>query len=174
MAAETQQEIADKLSQEMDADIFFYRGEISRPVSLEVEKMIFRRRRKPNAVLILITPGGDPDAAFRIGRAFQASYPGTIASLIPGWCKSAGTLITLAGSVIYVGDLGELGPLDIQLAKQDEIEEAASGLLVETTLRTLEGAATRMFISVTRTIRREWASLRKWRPRYHPEWLLDS
>ena len=146
---------ADAVSRELDADVFLFRGEISRSSSENVERLLSKRLRKPNALLILVTPGGDPDAAFRIGRAFQDLYTGVVASLIPGWCKSAGTLITLAGSKIYIGDMGELGPLDIQLAKQDEIEEAASGLLIETTLRTLEATATRMFLSITKTIRNE-------------------
>ncbi len=152
-------EIADSanaIAKELDADVIFYSGLISRARAAEFEKLIGARRRRPNVLLLLVTQGGDPDGAFRIGRALQVRYgPAAISTLIPGWCKSAGTLITLATNKLYIGDLGELGPLDIQIAKQDEIEEAASGLLVETTLRTLETTATRMFINVTRTIRRE-------------------
>lgn len=146
---------ADKVAEKTGCDVFFFRGEISRASALRVEREVIKRRRRKDCLLILVTQGGDPDAAFRIARVFQASYPGKISALIPGWCKSAGTLITLAASTIYIGDLGELGPLDIQLAKPDEIDEAASGLLLETTLRTLETTATRMFINMTRTIRKE-------------------
>ena len=145
---------ADKVAEKMNADVFFLTGEITRTKAQKLELALKKRRRRENALLVLVTQGGDPDAAFRIGRAFQNSYT-KVSTLISGWCKSAGTLITLAGSSIYLDDLAELGPLDIQIAKQDELDEAASGLLVDATLRTLEQSTTRMFINFLRSIRRD-------------------
>jgi hypothetical protein len=148
-------EAADKVAQDMDCDVFLYSGTIGREDAGAVERLIENRARRPAALLVIATPGGDPDAAYRIGRAFQKFYPDKVSALIPGWCKSAGTLITLAAGKMYVGEQGELGPLDIQVAKQDEIGEAASGLLIETTLRALESTAAKMFVNITKTIRVE-------------------
>jgi hypothetical protein len=154
MASATQQS-ADLIASQMDCDVILYSGPINREAANRLETQLAARRRRKSVLVLVVSPGGDPDAAFRIGRALQAYYPNGISALIPGWCKSAGTLVTLAASTIYIGDLGELGPLDIQVAKQDEIGEAASGLLIETTLRTLETTSAKMFVNMTKTIRGE-------------------
>lgn len=145
---------ADAVCKETAADVFFLSGEITREKSRVIEKKLVGRKRRPDAFFVLVTQGGDPDAAYRIARAFQTYYK-KVACFIPGWCKSAGTLITLAASTLYVGDLGELGPLDIQIPKQDELDEAASGLLIDSTMRTLETTASRMFLNMLRSIRRD-------------------
>ena len=145
---------ADAVVAEITGDVFFLSGEITREKSGQIEVKLAARRRRETALLVLVTQGGDPDAAYRIGRAFQFYYRNVIC-FIPGWCKSAGTLITLAASTLYVGDLGELGPLDIQIPKQDELDEAASGLLIDSTMKTLETTASKMFINILRGIRRD-------------------
>ncbi|WP_250910091.1 SDH family Clp fold serine proteinase [Escherichia coli] len=62
------------------------------------------------------TYGGDPSAGYRIGRALQHNYE-HITVLVVGPCKSAGTLMAVAAHKLVIGDMGELGPLDIQLKK---------------------------------------------------------
>ena len=104
--------------------------------------------------LVLVTPGGDPDAAYKIGRSLQAKYT-RISVFIPGWCKSAGTLIAISAHELFVGDHGELGPLDIQLAKADEILEMGSGLAVDAAMKTLEATASKMFLNILLSIRRD-------------------
>lgn len=59
---------------------------------------------------------GDPNAGYRIGRALQHNYD-DVTLLVVGPCKSAGTLIAIAANKLVIGDMGELGPLDIQLKK---------------------------------------------------------
>ncbi|WP_445219843.1 SDH family Clp fold serine proteinase [Bradyrhizobium sp. Pa8] len=145
---------ATKLSAVMGADVLLYNGEITFKSSGRFIDLICARRRKKKLVLILVTPGGDPDAAFKIGRAMQAKYD-EIALFVPGWCKSAGTLITLAANEIYIGDRGELGPLDIQIAKSDEILEMGSGLTVDSAMKSLETTAAKMFLNLLVTIRRD-------------------
>ena len=66
-------------------------------------------------VLILVTTGGDANAAFRIARCLQQKYA-EFNLFTPGWCKSAGTLIASGAHKIYMGDLGELG-LSTQLSQ---------------------------------------------------------
>lgn len=77
--------------------------------------------------MILETAGGDPDAAFRIARALGFHYQ-HVHALIPRYCKSAGTLIALGASALYMDDRSELGPLDMQVTRGDEIGAMRSGL----------------------------------------------
>jgi hypothetical protein len=64
---------------------------------------------------------------------------------VPGWCKSAGTLVCIGAYDLIVGDLGELGPLDIQLAKPDELALIGSGLNFDSAFSSLQRVAFQMF-----------------------------
>ncbi len=48
--------------------------------------------------------------------------------LEPGLCKSAGTLICLGAGEVIMADQAELGPLDMQVRKSDELFDTGSGL----------------------------------------------
>ena len=85
---------------------------------------------KPNSVLVVSTLGGSPHSAYRIARIMQ-NTSANFSLCIPRICKSAGTLIALGASV------SELGPLDIQLRKRDEIDQIRSGMVARTALRGL-------------------------------------
>lgn len=88
-----------------------------------------REKKHERAMLVLTTPGGDPHAAFRIARALQHEYPEHgFSALIPGYCKSAGTLIVTGATKLYMDDMSELGPLDVQVRKGDELFARNSGL----------------------------------------------
>ena len=145
---------ARAVSESLNADVVFYSGQITQAEWLNFRKQCADKKKYDNILLLLVSPGGDPDAAYKIGRLLQSSYK-KISVFISGWCKSAGTLIAISSSTLYISDTGELGPLDIQLAKQDELDEMASGLLLEATMKTLEQTASRMFINLLKTIRRE-------------------
>ena len=83
---------------------------------------------KVSATVFLTTNGGDPDGAFRIARCLRHHYDNGFRLVVPSWCKSAGTLIAIAADELAIGDLGELGPLDIQVNKGSELYEHSSGL----------------------------------------------
>jgi hypothetical protein len=129
-------EAANALAQASDADVYLYNAEIRRPSDDNVLGCCLDRKRRSNASLILVTEGGDPDAAYRIARCFQAHYERFIC-IVPGYCKSAGTLITVGAHELVMTDGGELGPLDIQMSKKDELWESQSGLTVTAALRAL-------------------------------------
>lgn len=116
------------MADKYDGDIFLYYGDISRKgyslLSTAYEQKI---EKKEKICLILITRGGDPDAAYRIARATNHHFK-HVEILIPDICKSAGTLLCIGAEKLIFGDRGELGPLDIQLSKPDEIDERMSGL----------------------------------------------
>lgn len=144
-----------RLAAAIDSDVIFYNGEVSRSACQKFVSLLQGRARRASVLLILVTPGGDPDAAFKIGRLLQTKYATQVSVFIPGWCKSAGTLIALAASHLFIGDNGELGPLDIQIAKSDELLELGSGLTVDAAMKTLEATAAKMFINLLYSIRRD-------------------
>lgn len=104
--------------------------------------------------MVLTTPGGDPDAAFKMGRTLQDNFE-QVTIFVPGWCKSAGTLVAISAHRLVIGNRGELGPLDIQIAKADEIMELGSGLTVDAALRSLEQTAQKMFVSLLIGVKRD-------------------
>lgn len=108
-------------------DMFVYSGGIYENYVLQFMNTVAGARNKERVTLLLTTDGGDAHAAYRMGRFLQNSYE-HIRVLVVGRCKSAGTLVTIAANEIAFGPFGELGPLDVQVAKRDELVFVASGL----------------------------------------------
>ncbi len=116
--------------QDPDKDLILISRGIDFPLFFSLNHAIKERKKKCNnsdCVLFLTTQGGDPDAGYRIAKCLQNSYE-TIRLVVSSYCKSAGTLIAIAANEIAFGDLGELGPLDVQVMKHDEFGAQASGL----------------------------------------------
>ncbi len=67
-------------------------------------------------------------------------FPGQEGTIYNGLCKSAGTLLAIAGEELIFSPYGELGPLDIQMTKTDNIR-LDSGLNISEAFMTLEGRA---------------------------------
>lgn len=124
----------------LSADVLFCNAAIERDIDDDIIRMCHGRRRRPSVFLILVTEGGNPDAAFRIARTLQCMYERFYCA-ISGFCKSAGTLIALGAHELVFGNFGELGPLDVQMAKKDELFESESGLTVMTALTALHEKA---------------------------------
>lgn len=134
-------------------DCYFYIGGISMEGYRRLCQQMANNKKKDKVVLCLVTYGGDPDAGFRIGRALQHHYNGDVTIYIPNICKSAGTLTAIAAKKIIMHNQGELGPLDIQLRKDDELGGSNSGLDIFKTLETLEDRANLAFSKYLRSIR---------------------
>jgi hypothetical protein len=64
--------------------------------------------------VIIETPGGLAEVAEDIVRQIRAKYP-RVGMIIPGWAKSAGTILAMAGDEILMGDGSALGPIDPQI-----------------------------------------------------------
>lgn len=128
----------------LDTDYILYAGGISRYGYNEITK-ICKESNNKKACLILLTPGGDPDAGYRIARALQHYYEEGFSVLIPSYCKSAGTLICIGAKELIVDDKGELGPLDIQLHKSTELGEKTSGLDLPQAFEALRSEAAKIF-----------------------------
>lgn len=121
-------------------DWFLYSGEIKRGIDLRFFEFVAENKTSEDVCLILCTPGGTPDAAYKMGRYLQTRYD-SFKLLVPGVCKSAGTLLAIAADEIIFSPYGELGPLDIQMAKADNLAGLESGLNISEAFLTLEKRA---------------------------------
>ena len=135
---------ASSVADELDADVFLLNAPFSGDIDHVVTRIVAERKRRKNVALILVTAGGDPDIAYRLARVFQGRYE-KFTAIVSGWCKSAGTLCVLGANELAFGDFGELGPLDIQYMKKDELSEVASGLVVSEALNKLQSHAFKVF-----------------------------
>ncbi|RWX47163.1 Serine dehydrogenase proteinase [Candidatus Electrothrix aarhusensis] len=136
-----------------NGEIFLYYGDISREGYSQISALYEERTEKKDKIcLILITDGGDPDAAYRIARATNHHFD-DVEILIPDICKSAGTLLCIGAQKLIFGDRGELGPLDIQLSKPDEMLERMSGLDIIQAINALQNQTMDAFRSYLVDIR---------------------
>src|SRR5882762_8441146 len=128
--------LTERIASNLNADLLFYNAPIERHLDQRVIELCNSRRRRPNVALFLITEGGNPDAAYRIAACLQNKYK-TFTLCVPGFCKSAGTLVALGAHQIAMSDQGENGPLDVQMRGKDELIASESGLTSTTALDTL-------------------------------------
>lgn len=119
--------VTKALSDELNADVLLYSGPIDEPLASRVIEICAVAPRRDNVVLLLASAGGDANAGYRIGRCLQRVFK-RIAVVIGGPCKSAGTLVALCADELVLSDYAELGPLDVQLWRDDEMFARRSGL----------------------------------------------
>jgi len=133
------------MREELKADIFIYVGFLSRPYDEIFINLCNKENKKhKKACLLLATFGGDAAAAYRISRQLKRVYD-CYSVYIHTICKSAGTIVAIGATEIIMSELGELGPLDVQLQKTDELGERSSGLTITDSLETLKNRAFKMF-----------------------------
>jgi hypothetical protein len=122
------QKAIEKLAKRENADLYLYNAPI---ISARVDRLrnlvCAKATRRDHAILFLTTYGGDPDAAYRLAACMRRKYK-SFSAYIFGSCKSAGTLVVTGADRIVLSDFGELGPLDVQMTKPDEIYPTSSGL----------------------------------------------
>ncbi len=132
-------------------DWILYNAELARVLDLEFIETVDSNKKSDNVILILVSSGGDPDAAYKIGRYLQDTYE-SFEVLLPGLCKSAGTLLAIAGEKLIFTPYGELGPLDIQVQKEDKLGVHESGLNISEAMNALEFRAKETFHSLIEEI----------------------
>ncbi len=137
-------ETARLVSDELNADILIYAGGIVSPADHDLVSLLRCRESRENVVFMLTTDGGSADSAYRIARSLQQKYSQVIL-FVDSYCKSAGTLIALGADEIVMADIAELGPLDVQLYKPDELHEFTSGLTPLQAMSTLQTEAFKTF-----------------------------
>ncbi len=137
-------EAAKAVAEEYDADVYLYSGSIDESGFGRIVSEVAQAKSRDNALLILTTRGGDANAAYNIARVFQKTYKGFLLHT-PGYCKSAGTLIALGADRLIMGLFSELGPLDVQLYKPNEIMSRKSGLLTGSSFDRLQEVAFELY-----------------------------
>lgn len=138
------QRVANTVAEETDSDVLLLNGPMARPLDVRVIDLCASRRRRSHVLLVLVTEGGDADPAYRIARCLQDHYD-RFTLFVSGYCKSAGTLVALGAHELVIADCGELGPLDVQMSKEDELGATRSGLTVLSALSTLQMKAFEAF-----------------------------
>lgn len=114
-------------SLEPDRDHILISHGIDRALHQQLTFRLKTHQRFDKCTVFLTTYGGDPHAAFRIARCLRHHYK-EVRLAVPSYCKSAGTLIAIGANNLAIGDLGELGPLDLQVTKPSDVMERGSGL----------------------------------------------
>jgi hypothetical protein len=127
---------ANALAEKTGSDVYIFNSEIERPHDQELIDCISDMPKRKNITLILVTEGGSADAAYRMARCLQENYE-NFTCIVTGYCKSAGTLLAIGANRLVMTDSGELGPLDVQMTKKDELGEAQSGLTVTSAISAL-------------------------------------
>lgn len=70
---------------------------------------------KGEAVDVIIeTPGGFAEVVEDMVKLLRGKYE-KVGIIIPGYCKSAGTIFSMAGDEILMGSMSALGPIDAQI-----------------------------------------------------------
>lgn len=148
---EALRQAANRVAEAHDADVLILNYEILPPIDLMFISRVAGRKARKNAFLFLTTEGGSADSAFRIMRFLQARYQ-RVSVVVCGWCKSAGTLMCIGAHELIIGEAGELGPLDVQIVKADEMDEQKSGLVAEAAFEKLQQEAYKFFMGFVQDI----------------------
>jgi hypothetical protein len=141
-------DLARAAAADEDADILLLNAPMGPGVDKSVRDAIGAREdRRSHVVVILVTPGGLADTAYRCATALQNGYE-RVTVCVAGWCKSAGTLLAVGANELIVGTAGEMGPLDVQIAKRDDLGgDRDSGLILNEALERLRDESFGMFES---------------------------
>lgn len=147
----------ESLISKLNSDVILYSGDINRDGYRKFCGQI-PESRKEKLLLILTTLGGDPNAGYRIARAAAHYYANeNFSILIPDHCKSAGTLLCIGANTLYMHDQSELGPLDVQIYRGDEMLRQRSGLDITRGMAHIENEALRVCTRYMSVLSREAA-----------------
>ena len=78
------------------------------------EDLLRSVREAEEGVLMINSPGGDPNTAEKILQMCRKRFPNSFKVIVPDYAKSAATMIALGSDEILMGYLSELGPIDPQ------------------------------------------------------------
>lgn len=84
---------------------------------------LYEARTNNGLVLILHTPGGDPNAVESIAEYLHSKF-NRIEVVVPYLAMSGGAMISLAGDLLMIGRQSQLGPIDPQLLVGNKVHSA--------------------------------------------------
>jgi len=148
----TVKQVATELAEANDADVILINASMERGNETKFIEKCVSATRRTNALVIIVTYGGDADVAYRIARTLQQRYK-KFTAIISGQCKSAGTLLAIGAYDLAFSDHGELGPLDVQLRKADDMWAATSGLTVMNAFAALQSKSEEAFADFATSIK---------------------
>ena len=129
-------ETAISYGQKEKCDVLLFTGPLDPAAYDRLSQGCLTRNRRKRVLFILATWGGDAHVAYRMGRCLQRRYD-EVRIFVTGQCKSAGTLLAISGHALIMSDDGELGPIDVQQMRQDDLWERASGLIESAAMESL-------------------------------------
>lgn len=140
--------LSKKLEESHDADVGVYCGPFRPPHDERFIQTVKTKSRHNNFLLFVTTYGGSAHVAYRMARCLQRQYSkGKIELYIDRECASAGTLFAFCATSLIMADEAQLGPLDVQLRKLDEVGERSSGLTPMQALNALQSSSWELFKS---------------------------
>ena len=139
-------EVAHRIAETLDTDVLIYNGTLERPQDTYLIDACGSRATRSKVLLVLVTEGGDPNCAYRIARCLQNYYE-SFTVYVHGYCKSAGTLLALGADEIVISEHGELGPLDVQDVRKDDLTDTQSVLTVKNAISEIREEAFTAFES---------------------------
>lgn len=136
--------MANAVASATASDVLLFNSLFQYDSDAELLALLKGRKRRANVLMILVSEGGIADVAYKVARCLQRSYE-SYTIFVHGYCKSAGTLCVLGAHGVVMSDSAELGPLDVQIAKRDELGERSSGLVAGEALAALQTQAFEMY-----------------------------
>lgn len=133
-------------------DYFMYSGEITHYMDEYLEAFVSKHKKCDNVCLILSTPGGDADGAYKAARRLNRIYK-KFTVLVNGYCKSAGTLFAIGSNELIVTPNCEFGPLDVQLFAPDEFMKRSSGMAITQAMEWIDERSLASFEKIFLNIR---------------------
>ena len=123
-----------------DVPTFVYFGGIGGINVVNVRRSLQGLTHGNEIDIILQSGGGQADDAYRLIRTFREKYD-IVNVVIPFWAKSAATIFAFGASRIVLNEFGELGPIDVQVKKDDDTDpegQWSSALNVQASLAEIE------------------------------------
>ena len=112
-------------------------GHLCAPTQLAIAEARKTIGKGERLEVLLHSPGGHPHVAYMAMRFFRSRYTEVnVIIIIPLVAKSAATLMCLGADHIFMGDLAELGPIDIQI--NDQVEHGAESFSPLNEFKSLE------------------------------------
>ncbi|HMB11774.1 SDH family Clp fold serine proteinase [Saliniramus sp.] len=148
-------QLHDCVVTEYDCGILFYHGDIDETGFAEILGSSLRlESRRDRALLIIETPGGSANAAYKISRFLQDQYDEFFVYM-PEKCYSAGTLLCVGANRLFMGPFSQLDSLDAQLLKPNELGHRKSGLVAKSAFHALSDATFELYEDIALQIIRK-------------------
>jgi hypothetical protein len=115
-------EAETELANILDADIFYFNGEIRMHLFQWfrelIEKLASRDDKRDAIAIFLTTPGGEATAVEKLVEVVRTHYQ-LVYFVIPVAAMSAGTIFSMSGDKIYMDYSSSLGPIDPQVPDRE-------------------------------------------------------